>query len=60
VHACRYEELSDIAEKFKIRAVPLFYFFRRGEVLEQFATRERRRIASAINRHAGYDVLDPH
>ena len=40
--------------------MPLFYFFRGGEVVEQFATRERRRIASAINHHAGYDVLDPH
>jgi thiol-disulfide isomerase/thioredoxin len=57
---CRYEELSDLSEKFKIRAVPLFYFFKNGEVVEKFATRERRRIAKAINEHAGYEVLDPH
>lgn len=56
---CRYEELSDLSEKFKIRAVPLFYFFKGGQVLEKFATRERRRIAAAINQHAGYEVLHP-
>ncbi|CAL8465367.1 g4903 [Coccomyxa elongata] len=54
-----YEELSDLSQKFKIRAVPLFYFFKNGEVVEKFATRERRRIAKAINTHAGYEVLDP-
>ncbi len=56
---CRYEELSDLAHKFKIRAVPLFIFFKGKAVVESFATRERRRIAQSINKHAGYEVLDP-
>ncbi|KAK9903253.1 hypothetical protein WJX75_000800 [Coccomyxa subellipsoidea] len=54
-----YEELSELSDRFKIKAVPLFYFFRNGKVVEKFATRERRRIAEAINTHAGYEVLDP-
>ena len=58
-HTCRYEELSDLSQKYKIRAVPLFMFWKGGEVVEQFATRERVRVAEAINKHAAYQVLEP-
>ena len=58
-HTCRYEELSDLSQKYKIRAVPLFMFWKGGEVIEQFATRERVRVAEAINKHAAYQVLEP-
>ena len=59
IQTCRYEELSDLSQKYKIRSVPLFMFWKGGEVVEQFATRERVRVAQAINKHAAYQVLEP-
>ena len=55
---CRAEEKTDITEKLRIRAVPLFHFYKGGELLEQFPTREKSRIAEAIKRFAGVDVLE--
>ena len=37
----------------KIKAVPQFDFYMNGELVERFATREKARIADAINKHAG-------
>lgn len=56
---CRYEELSELSQKYKIRSVPMFMFWKGGKVVEQFATRERIRVAKAINKHAGCEVLEP-
>ena len=53
----RFEEKSEIADELKIRAVPMFCFFRDGKLVDQFATRERKRVAAAINHHAGHEVL---
>lgn len=53
----RFEEKSEVADELKIRAVPMFCFFRGGKLVDQFATRERKRIAAAINHHAGHEVL---
>ena len=55
---CRAEEKTDITEKLRIRAVPLFHFYKGGELLEQFPTREKSRIAEAIKKFAGVDVLE--
>ena len=55
--AARFEEKSEIADELKIRAVPMFCFFRGGKLVDQFATRERKRVAAAINHHAGHEVL---
>ncbi|KAK9805662.1 hypothetical protein WJX72_010705 [[Myrmecia] bisecta] len=54
-----YDEETDLAHKLKIKNVPLFCFYKGGELVEQFATRERRRIAQAINKHVGHEVLSP-
>lgn len=35
----------------------MFCFFRDGKLVDQFATRERKRVAAAINHHAGHEVL---
>jgi hypothetical protein len=55
--ACRAEQLTDLAENLAIKAVPKFHFYKAGQLLEQFPTRDRETIAKAINKHAGYEVL---
>ena len=42
------EEKTDLARFLKVRNVPLFQFYKDGEKVEQFATRDKERIASAI------------
>ena len=37
----------------KIKAVPQFDFYMGGKLVDRFATREKSRIAEAINKHAG-------
>lgn len=53
----RGEQLTDLAEALAIRAVPKFQFYKDGKLLEQFPSRDRHTIASAINKHAGFEVL---
>jgi thioredoxin 1 len=50
-----YDEQSDIAEKFKIKVVPLFHFYKKGELVEQFPTRDKARILQAIYKHLDVD-----
>jgi hypothetical protein len=38
--------------------VPLFLFIRAGQVIDRFATREKSKIAEAINRHTQLDIVD--
>jgi hypothetical protein len=38
--------------------VPLFIFFKGGQEIERFATREKTRIAEAINRHTQMDIVE--
>lgn len=52
---CRYEELSELSQKYKIRSCPMFIFWKGGKAVEEFATRDRVRVAKAINKHAGYE-----
>ena len=56
---CRYEELSELSQKYKIRSCPMFIFWKGGKAVEEFATRDRVRVAKAINKHAGFEVLEP-
>lgn len=49
----RYDEPSELAEGLKIKAVPQFDFYMGSQLVERFATREKARIADAINKHAG-------
>ncbi|XP_024387569.1 uncharacterized protein [Physcomitrium patens] len=50
-----YEEQSDIAEKFRIKVVPLFHFYKNGELVESFPTRDKARILETIYKHLGVD-----
>eukprot|EP00897_Mesotaenium_endlicherianum_P007161 jgi/Mesen1/6473/ME000330S05491 len=45
-----YDELTDLANMYKIRAVPMFSFFMDGCRIEQFPTRDRRRIEDTLGR----------
>ncbi|KAL7604885.1 hypothetical protein Lser_V15G18935 [Lactuca serriola] len=46
-----YDEQSDIAERLRIKAVPLFHFYKNGILLEAFATRDKERIKGAIEKY---------
>jgi len=48
-----YDEETDLAQHLKIKAVPQFDFYLGGKLVERFATRDKARIAEAINKHAG-------
>ncbi|KAK6245254.1 hypothetical protein SCA6_008344 [Theobroma cacao] len=43
-----YDEQSEVAERLRIRAVPLFHFYKNGVLLEAFPTRDKERIVEAI------------
>ncbi|KAG0630472.1 hypothetical protein M758_1G180500 [Ceratodon purpureus] len=50
-----YDEESDIAEKFRIKLVPLFHFYKNGELVESFPTRDKAKILEAIYKHLDVD-----
>ncbi|KAF7142132.1 hypothetical protein RHSIM_Rhsim06G0049900 [Rhododendron simsii] len=43
-----YDEQSEVAERLRIKAVPLFHFYKDGVLLEAFPTRDKDRIVAAI------------
>ncbi|XP_065881874.1 thioredoxin-like 4, chloroplastic [Euphorbia lathyris] len=43
-----YDEQSEVAERLRIKTVPLFHFYKGGVLLEAFATRDKERIDAAI------------
>lgn len=43
-----YDEESEVAERLRIKAVPLFHFYKDGVLLESFPTRDKERIIAAI------------
>ncbi|XP_062159367.1 thioredoxin-like 4, chloroplastic [Alnus glutinosa] len=43
-----YDEQSEVAERLRIKTVPLFHFYRDGVLLEAFPTRDKERIDAAI------------
>ncbi|XP_034676671.1 thioredoxin-like 4, chloroplastic isoform X1 [Vitis riparia] len=43
-----YDEESEVAERLRIKAVPLFHFYKDGVLLESFPTRDKERIVAAI------------
>ncbi|XP_057975558.1 thioredoxin-like 4, chloroplastic isoform X2 [Malania oleifera] len=47
-----YDEPSEFAEKLRIKAVPLFHFYKDGVLLEAFPTRDKDRIVAAILRYS--------
>lgn len=45
------EQESDIADALRIRVVPLFHFYQDGALVESFATRDKGRIKSTIEKY---------
>ncbi|CAN1298132.1 Thioredoxin-like 4, chloroplastic [Linum perenne] len=43
-----YDEQSEVAERLRIKTVPLFHFYKNGVLVEAFATRDKERINEAI------------
>ncbi|GFS33231.1 thioredoxin superfamily protein [Actinidia rufa] len=43
-----YDEQSEVADRLRIKAVPLFHFYKNGVLLEAFPTRDKDRIVAAI------------
>ncbi|EPS71637.1 hypothetical protein M569_03123, partial [Genlisea aurea] len=50
-----YDEQSEVAERLKIRSVPLFHFYKNGVILEAFATRDKDRILQTIRKYTHSD-----
>ncbi|XP_062098042.1 thioredoxin-like 4, chloroplastic [Humulus lupulus] len=46
-----YDEQSEVAERLRIKTVPLFYFYKNGVLLEAFPTRDKERIIAAIRKY---------
>ncbi|KAL9271875.1 Thioredoxin-like 4, chloroplastic-like protein [Drosera capensis] len=51
-----YDEQSEVAERLRIKVVPLFHFYKGGVLVESFATRDKEKIAEAINRYSSPGV----
>lgn len=47
-----YDEQSEVAERLRIKAVPLFHFYKNGVLLEAFPTRDKEKIVAAILKYA--------
>lgn len=46
-----YDEQSVVADRLRIKAVPLFQFYKDGVLLESFPTRDKQRILAAIQKY---------
>lgn len=53
-----YDEESEVAERLRIRAVPLFHFYKDGKLLEAFPTRDKERIVAAILKYSSLEAED--
>ncbi|CAM0945592.1 unnamed protein product [Alopecurus aequalis] len=51
-----YDEQSEVADRLRIKVVPLFHFYKDGVLVESFATRDKERIIAAI---AKYTSAEP-
>lgn len=51
-----YDEQSEVADRLRIKVVPLFHFYKDGVLVESFATRDKERIIAAI---AKYTSTEP-
>ncbi|GAV78399.1 Thioredoxin domain-containing protein [Cephalotus follicularis] len=51
-----YDEQSEVAERLRIKTVPLFHFYKNGVLLEAFATRDKDRIDAAIHKYTCADI----
>ncbi|KAK7859662.1 thioredoxin-like 4, chloroplastic [Quercus suber] len=46
-----YDEQSEVADRLRIKSVPLFHFYKDGVLLEAFPTRDKERITAAIRKY---------
>ncbi|KAG8377614.1 hypothetical protein BUALT_Bualt08G0051300 [Buddleja alternifolia] len=46
-----YDEQSEVADRLRIKTVPLFHFYKNGVLLEAFPTRDKERILEAIRKY---------
>ncbi|KAM0968417.1 hypothetical protein ACFX2J_016681 [Malus domestica] len=46
-----YDEQSEVADRLRIKTVPLFHFYKDGILLEAFPTRDKERITAAISKY---------
>ncbi|XP_072984487.1 thioredoxin-like 4, chloroplastic isoform X1 [Typha latifolia] len=46
-----YDEQSEVAERLRIKVVPLFHFYKDGVLLEAFPTRDKEKIVAAISKY---------
>ncbi|KAJ4967050.1 hypothetical protein NE237_018899 [Protea cynaroides] len=53
-----YDERSEVAERLRIKAVPLFHFYKNGVLLEAFPTRDKERIVAAILKYTSLGPQD--
>ncbi|KAL1359882.1 hypothetical protein HN51_005225 [Arachis hypogaea] len=53
-----YDEQSEVAERLRIRAVPLFQFYKDGVLLEAFPTRDKEKIVAAILKYSSLERQD--
>ncbi|KAL3702224.1 hypothetical protein R1sor_020246 [Riccia sorocarpa] len=51
-----YEEQSEVADRLRIKVVPLFHFYKDGILVESFPTREKTKILHAICKHTNLDL----
>ncbi|KAK9023287.1 hypothetical protein V6N11_003510 [Hibiscus sabdariffa] len=49
-----YDEQSEVAERLRIRAVPLFHFYKNGVLLEASASKDKERSIEAIKKYRMY------
>ncbi|EEF52402.1 thioredoxin-like 4, chloroplastic [Ricinus communis] len=47
-----YDEQSEVAERLRIKTVPLFHFYKGGVLLEAFPTRDKERITASILKYS--------
>ncbi|KAJ7966624.1 Thioredoxin [Quillaja saponaria] len=53
-----YDEQSEVAERLRIKTVPLFHFYKNGGLLESFPTRDKERIIEAILKYTNIAPQD--
>ncbi|XP_006647405.1 thioredoxin-like 4, chloroplastic [Oryza brachyantha] len=54
-----YDEQSEVADRLRIKVVPLFHFYKDGVLLEAFATRDKGRIIAAIQKYTSSSSPPP-
>ncbi|XP_010235574.1 thioredoxin-like 4, chloroplastic isoform X3 [Brachypodium distachyon] len=50
-----YDEQSEVAERLRIKVVPLFHFYKDAVLVESFATRDKERIIATITKYTSPD-----